>query len=259
MKSIYQNKEFAGYWNERAGDSGEVYKKFVLDPVMFKFIGNLENKVVLELGCGNGYLAKKFLLQNPKKVILMDISEYNLSYAKERCSDKKVDFITQDATKKWKIDSNSVDVVYSIMMLNEVANIKTPIQEAFRVLRKNGVFTFATVHPSWNLFAFAQEQLGVKPKNFSGLKSYFYRGYVKYIMGVDNKARPELAQKYKKEFEVAHYQRPFSDYFNQLTETGFVVKKVIEPEITKKLLKIAPRFSEKLDYPVGLIFHCLKS
>ncbi|MFH0739807.1 MAG: class I SAM-dependent methyltransferase [bacterium] len=258
MKSIYQNKEFAEYWNDRAGDSGEVYKRFALDPAMFKLIGSLENKVVLELGCGNGYLAKKFLNQKPKKVILMDISEYNLNYAKEKCSDKRITFLEQNATRKWRVNSNSIDIIYSVMMLNEVANIRTPIQEAFRVLKKKGIFTFAIVHPSWNLFAFAQEQIGVEPKKFKGLKNYFYRGHVKYVMGVDNKARPELAEKYKKTFEVDHFQKTFSDYFNQLTVSGFVVKKVLEPEITKALLKAAPRFSEKLDYPVGLIFHCVK-
>ncbi|MDD4989783.1 MAG: class I SAM-dependent methyltransferase [Candidatus Pacebacteria bacterium] len=258
MKSLYQNKEFAGYWDERAGNSGEVYKRFVLDPAMFKLVGNLKNKVVLELGCGNGYLVKKFIAQNPRKVILMDISEYNLNYAKEKCSDKRIVFLEQDATKQWKVNSNSVDVIYSVMMLNEVADIKTPTQEAFRVLKKNGIFTFAVVHPSWALFVYAQEKVGIKPKKFAGLKNYFHRGYSKYIMGVDNKARPLLAEKYKKEFEVEHYQRPFSDYFNQLTKDGFAVKKIVEPEITKKLLKVAPRFSEKLDYPMGLIFHCLK-
>lgn len=257
MKSLYQSKEFAEYWNERAGSLGGTYKRFVLDPIMFKLIGNLENKSVLELGCGNGYLAKKFISQNPKKVILLDISKYNLNHTKEKCPDKRIAFLEQDATKKWKVSSNSVDVIYSVMMLNEAANIKTPIQEAFRVLKKNGIFTFAITHPSWDLFVYAQEQLGVKPKNFAGLKNYFYRGYSKYVMCVDNKVRPLLAEKYKKDFKVEHYQRPFSDYFNQLTETGFVVKNIIEPEITKRILKAVPRFSEKLDYPIGLIFHCL--
>src|SRR5262245_57087646 len=55
QKSLYQNETFAEFWNERAGDSGEVYKRFVLDPLMLRLVGSLKKKTIIELGCGNGY------------------------------------------------------------------------------------------------------------------------------------------------------------------------------------------------------------
>jgi hypothetical protein len=61
MKSIYQDKQFAEYWNRRAGDSGEAYKRYVLDPIMLKLVNSFTNKTIFELGCGNGYLAEKFI------------------------------------------------------------------------------------------------------------------------------------------------------------------------------------------------------
>lgn len=81
MKSKYQDPVFASYWNERAGTEGEVYKRYILDPIMLKYAGNLEGKTVLDLGCGNGYLAAKLLTFNPGKIILFDISKYNIAYA----------------------------------------------------------------------------------------------------------------------------------------------------------------------------------
>ena len=67
--SIYQDKAFSDYWNERAGETGEVYIRFVLDPLLFHEIGDFTNKIVLELGCGNGYLAKRFLAEGVEHLI----------------------------------------------------------------------------------------------------------------------------------------------------------------------------------------------
>ena len=258
MKSIYQNKQFAEYWNKRTGDYGEVYKRYVLDPIMFKLVNSFANKTVFELGCGNGYLAQKFIKKKVKKLILTDISKHNLEFAKQKFQDDKIEYIEQDATKKWKVSSSSIDIIYSNMMLNEVENIKTPISESFRVLKKNGIFVFSVTHPSWDLFIFAQEKAGKKSKKIKNLGNYFRRGFAKYIMGSDSKTNPDLAKEFKKEFEVEHYQRPLSDYFDALIKAGFKVDKIIEPELTKELLKNNPRFKEYEDHPIGLIFCCSK-
>lgn len=259
MKSLYQNETLAEYWNKRAGNEGEIYKRLILDPIMFKLVGSFEGKTILDLGCGNGYLVKQFLLQNPKKVILMDISEYNLAFAREKTSDHRIVFTQHDATQPWPIKDNTMDIIYSNMMLNEIEDIKTPIQEAYRVLKRRGKFIFSVTHPSWNLYIFAQEQAGVSATKVKGLGGYFRRGYAKYIMGANSKTAPELSKYYKKEFEVEHYQRPLSDYFNTLISTGFEVKKIIEPELTSRLLKENPRFSDAKDYPIGLVFLSDKS
>jgi ubiquinone/menaquinone biosynthesis C-methylase UbiE len=258
MKSLYQYKKFASYWNKRAGNTGEIYKRLVLDPIMFDAVGSLNEKVVFELGCGNGYLALKFIKQNPKSLILADISEYNLEFAKEKCADPRVSFLEQDATEKWRVDSDSVDIVYSNMMLNEVENIKTPIEETFRVLKNGGIFIFSVTHPSWDLFVFAQEKAGKKSNKIQGIGNYFRRGFAKFIMGIDSKTNPALSEEFGEQFKVEHYQRPLSDYFNQLVEANFFVRKIFEPELTEQLLEENPRFVEYKDYPIGLIFCAVK-
>jgi ubiquinone/menaquinone biosynthesis C-methylase UbiE len=258
QKSLYQDKIFANYWNERAGDNGEAYKRYVLDPLMFKLVGDFKDKVVLELGCGNGYLAPKLLKQSPKRIIMMDISEHNLEHAKARCNDPKISFLLHDATEPWKVGSSNIDIVYSNMMLNEVENIKTPIEEGFRVLRGGGVFVFSVTHPAWDLFVYAQEKAGLPSKKIKDLGGYFWRGFSKFIMSGDSRNKPELREKYNQEFEVEHYHRPIADYFEQLVQAGFVVNRLLEPELTEELLQNNPRFADYKDNPIGLIFYCTK-
>ena len=256
--NIYQNPKFASYWNERAGEEGEVYKRDILDPIMFGLLGDLGNKTILELGCGNGYLGKRFLKQRPHRVILTDISERNIKFAKRKTNRENIDCIIMDATKKWPIDTESLDIVYSNMMLKEIENIKTPISEAYRTLKNAGQFVFSVTHPSWDLYIYAQEKAGRKSKKIKGLGGYFTRNYSKYIMGSNSKTNPDLYKTYGKEFEVEHFHRPLEDYFNSLVEFGFQVKKLFEPEMSSEFLKENPRFSEYKDHPVSLIFYSIK-
>ncbi len=154
QQSLYQDETFANYWNDRVGTVGEAYKRYVLDALLFKLVDNFKDKVVLELGCDNGYLAPKFIDQSPKRVVMMDISEYNLRHAAAKCQDQRMEFLAQDATKPWKVRSASIDIVYSNMMLNEIKAIRTPVEEAFRVLRKKvNLYSLLSILPGIYLYS----------------------------------------------------------------------------------------------------------
>ncbi len=173
MKSIYHDITFAEFWNNRSGDQGEDYKRYILDPLMLKLVGSLENKTVLELGCGNGYMAQKFINSGASRIVLMDISTENLKYAKEKANNHKIELVEHDATCPWPFQNEEFYTVYSNMMLNEVQNIETPINEAFRVLKKEGKFIFSILHPAFLLFFYAQQQVGTNSGKFKNLKGYF--------------------------------------------------------------------------------------
>jgi SAM-dependent methyltransferase len=169
-----------------------------------------------------------------------------------------VSFVQHDATKPWKIESAAIDIIYSNMMLNEIENITSPIREAFRVLKNGGAFIFSVTHPAWDLFEYVQEKAGTPSTKVKGVGGYFRRGPAKFLMGAGSKTSPELKEKYGKEFEVEHYQRPISDYFNALIDAGFSVNRLLEPELTEELLRHAPRFMVYAHNPIGLIFYCTK-
>lgn len=256
--SIYLDPEFAKYWNERAGEKGEVYKRYVLDPIMFKLIGSLKDKTILELGCGNGYLGPKFIEENPEKILMMDISKFNLENAAKKTQSKLVDFIQQDVTTPWgNILDESIDVIYSNMMLNEIDNIHTPIAEAWRTLNPDGLLVFSVTHPAWDLFVHAQERAGIKSVKIMGLGGYFRRGYARFIMGSRDPSSTHTKQT-PRTYEVNHYQRPIQDYIDPLLKTGFTLRSFIEPELTENLLEEQPKFAEYKDNPIGLIILCSK-
>ena len=115
---------------------------------MFGLVGNFKKKSVVELGCGNGYLAPKFLSDGVSTLIMMNISEHNLRYAAGKCTDSRVSFLEQDATNPWKLRDEAHDVAYSNMMLNEVEDIKPPSLKHIVFCVREAYSYFSVTHPA---------------------------------------------------------------------------------------------------------------
>ena len=188
----------------------------------------------------------------------MDISEHNLKNAQSKTNDPRVEFLLQDVTKRWQFENNEAEVIYSNMMFNEIEDISTPFNEAFRVLNPGGILAFSVTHPAWDLYIFARASAGEKATKIRNLGNYFRRGYAEFMMNADPTSVTTNHEKYPEPFVVEHFQRPVSDYFNALTDAGFVVEKMLEPPVTEELLTHAPGMAGYADHPVGLIFYCRK-
>lgn len=255
---LFQTKDFAEFWNQISGSEGQTYKRYVLRPEMLRLSGPLKGKAVLDLGCGNGYMGPIFLRKGAKRVVLTDISDLNLEHAKKLNESKKTELVRQDATKRWKFRSGEFDVIYSDMMLNEIENIRTPIREAFRTLKKKGRFVAAVTHPAWDLFEYSAQKATGRPSGIlKGVGNYFFRGFTKFLMGSES-LKPKSGSEYPQTFELEHYQRPISDYFNELISAGFKVETISEPPLNSEILDAFPGYRELADTPIGLIFVATK-
>ena len=111
----------------------------------------LENKDVVEIGCGNGvqsiYIYQNF---NPSKVTGIDLSEANIEIAeseKERLKAEKVSFLVDDAQDMKHIPSESVDVVINIESAFHYPDKTAFLKEIHRVLKPGGQFLIADILP----------------------------------------------------------------------------------------------------------------
>ena len=76
-----------------------------------------------------------FVKKGAARIVLMDISQANIEIAKNRNTSRNVEFLCQDATQKWKLKSNTLDFVFSDMILNEIRNI--PMSRASQIFTKS--------------------------------------------------------------------------------------------------------------------------
>ncbi|CAF5106239.1 unnamed protein product, partial [Rotaria magnacalcarata] len=52
----HQWNKHAEVWNQYIGDDGDSNRQESSDIYLWKYIGNVDDKVILDAGCGNGYL-----------------------------------------------------------------------------------------------------------------------------------------------------------------------------------------------------------
>ncbi len=126
------------------------YNRDIEVPALIKMIGDVKNKIVLDMGCGFGDHAKKLSKQNYKKLVGFDISKELVKYANQQKIPNST-FYVGEMSKKLKHEDLSFDIVYSSLAIHYIKNINKLFKEVNRVLKKKGIFCFSTGHPIFNL------------------------------------------------------------------------------------------------------------
>ncbi len=118
-----------------------------LDKIVTRIsLTDLHNKNVLEIGCGTGKNTE-FLVENAKSVVAVDFSEKMLKIAKEKINAENVTFQNLDITKNWNFGNETFDILQGNLVLEHIENLKPICQEAFRVLKPNGILFLCELHP----------------------------------------------------------------------------------------------------------------
>ena len=97
---------------------------------------------ILDVGCGNGWVAKKFLSKG-KLVLSLDVSAVNPSKAKELYPSEKHFGVVADSFQL-PINENSFDCVIASEIIEHVVDPKEFIKELFRVVKKGGRLIITT-------------------------------------------------------------------------------------------------------------------
>ncbi|WP_441003983.1 malonyl-ACP O-methyltransferase BioC [Pseudocolwellia agarivorans] len=97
---------------------------------------------VVDLGCGTGFFTN-ILASKYKQVIGVDISKGMLKFAEEK-STHDIKWIEADAFKL-PIEDESVDVIYSNLMIQWCNPLSDLLTEMTRILKPGGLFVFSTL------------------------------------------------------------------------------------------------------------------
>ncbi|MBS3771230.1 MAG: class I SAM-dependent methyltransferase [Bacteroidales bacterium] len=110
-------------------------------------VGSIQDKTVLEVGCGNGtqciYMYNNFL---PGKTIGVDINQNNIELAKHlKNGHEKLEFHVDDAQKLDKIPDNSIDILFCIESAFHYPHKQSFFEQVERVLKPSGEFLIADI------------------------------------------------------------------------------------------------------------------
>ena len=108
------------------------------DPIVHWPDINVQNKNVLDLGCGPGVLLSD-MAPRATKVIGVDTSHKMIEEARiTHQKNKKISFL-EARLEELPVKNNSADAVVASMVLHHVSNPPLVLQEASRILKEKGI------------------------------------------------------------------------------------------------------------------------
>jgi ubiquinone/menaquinone biosynthesis C-methylase UbiE len=206
----YEGRKARNYYDVVRSDAEE---KFGIDANVFKYLKeiipkNLKNKVILDLGCGDGRWSEYLSKLGAKKVFGIDISQDMLDLAKQRIKDKllsNIKIIRADI-QNLPFSNFSIDLAFSVFSLMYFRNLEAVIKEIGRTLKNGGHLYIAT-----NIIQIDKKDVEEKLKGTS----------VPVILGIDNRKIP-----------VENLVQPRKQYLDAFSASGLVLEqeKYFEPE-----------------------------
>lgn len=204
---------------------------------------NLENKIILDLGCGFGWHCKYAIENKAKKVIGVDLSEKMLSQAKKINEDISIDYINS-SIEEVEVKNEYFDVVISSLALHYVEDFYKVCKKVYYSLKDDGDFVFSVEHPIFTAYG-TQAWYTDKSGNILHwpVDNYFYEG--------------KRESKFLGE-DVIKYHKTLTTYINELLKCGFEIKEVIEPMPPKKMLDEVDGMKDELRRPMMLLISAKK-
>jgi len=240
--------KFAKVYSDSHGEEGDYFHKTQIDPGIYKVVGDVKGKTVYDLGCGNGYISRKFAKEGAR-VFASDISSELIKIAQEKSEKLDIHYSVRDGNDFSGFEDNQFDVVVMNMVIHYIEDLDKLFEGISRVLKPNGILAFSTSHffrvespySDW-----IKGEINGKEKLFIKVTNYLESYSVKTKGGWDN------------ETELTIYNRPLNVLVNTMSKHGLYLKEVYEPES----VGFARSFSEELQkshhIPTFIIFGAIK-
>lgn len=235
-------------WTKNQSESAKkpnYSKLYVSKPAYLDMIGDVKDKSIAELGCGNGYWLKILSDQGVKECYGVDNSKNQIKKAREDSNYEKINYEVEDATNKTSLEADYFDVVLIGHVILEMSNkekIQDLFNEAYRISKKGGILAFKDIHPFSPYVGFPNIEKDKKHK-------YFDSGHIFKV--VSNK--PDGSQTKYKDF---HWT--VSDILNAITNSGFIIEKVLEPDPTNETVKKYPYLKYRKGHPLTFLVKARK-
>jgi SAM-dependent methyltransferase len=203
-------------------------------PAMMALLPDLNGLRILDAGCGSGWYASQ-LLARGATVDAIDSSAGMVEHARRRLSAEKPRLTIQvaDLSTRLPFDDSTFDGALSPLVLHYMSDWRPALREIHRVLRPGGWLQFSTHHPAADAALF-------------GTRDYFGTEHV--------------TDHWDWCGAVEFYRRSLTEIFASLSDSGFVIDRVVEPVPTEEFRVLKPdAYSKLMHQPEFLIVRAFAS
>ncbi len=225
-KSIYDTPIFFNRY-QKLRENPISLNNIVEKPTMFSLLPNLENKRILDLGCGTGEHLDYYFSQGTSFVTGLDLSQSMIDEAKNNFAEKYKDhtaysFYCMPMENLGKINETNFDLITSSFAFHYVKNFTNLLLDIKQKLTPQGILIFSQEHP----IVTAHKQ-GYRWEKDHNKQQIAYR--------LNHYREEGLRERnwFKQPFKT--YHRTMATIINQLIQTGFEIIQIEEPMLENQV------------------------
>lgn len=230
--NVFENELFAKFWIDEVKNNIQIRKK-LLDPLLKKRMGDLSDKTVLDVGCGEGY-SSRLITNKLTKVIGIDINKKLISKASMKSPNFSF-FVSN--MNNLPFENSSINFILSCnsLMNADDETVASAIKEFYRVLKPKGKCLISILHPLY--FASHNEKFDIL--NYKDSKTIT----TNTINGFNN---------------FKEYVRPLSWYFEKFSHNRFSIISFDEIFLTN-FSGISKKHKKRIGYPIFSVFEIMRN
>jgi len=242
--------DLAAWRDRRMGERGDLWHRAIIDPTFLRVVGSVRGLRILDIGCGNGYLTRRWAREGASRSVGVDRSAASLRFARRREMRRPsgAEFVRRDSADLTGFGSGSFDLVAAHMSLMDIADAAATIREVRRVLAAGGRFIFSISHPCFDIDL--ESTWVVERAPFARENSVFrkVRGYRKerVIRVPWNVSKTEVAY-------TLSYHRTLATYLRYLRAAGLAVVRMEEPLPGPEAIRNSPQGAFMREIPLHLV------
>jgi cyclopropane fatty-acyl-phospholipid synthase-like methyltransferase len=223
----------------RKNDLG--FNNLIEQPIIRSLLPDLNDKVIMDIGCGFGDFCRYAATQGASKVKGIDPSVNMISEAKKNTSEKNIEYECIPV-ELYCANKNQFDVIVSSVAFHYVKDLPSVVKKVHSWL-KVGELVFSVEHP----ICTANPHV----RNGEDEEGIFHPVY-------NYRDEKEFKQKWFVD-DVIKYHRTVSTYINILIDTGFNIMNISEPMPDDSLIESRPEFAVHKIRPPLLVIAALKN
>jgi SAM-dependent methyltransferase len=230
----------AGWWQDEFTDGADPEYEEQMLPIVAKQLRGATR--VLDVGCGEGQVARHIKASVGSAVVGVDPSTNQLAVARERGGG--VAYVRGSAGAL-PVRDGAFDAVVACLVFEHITDVDAALAEVARCLEPGGVFLFLLNHPLLQVPGSGWIDDQVLDEQYWRVGPYL----------VEDVSLEEIAPGVMLPF----VHRPLSRYVNRLAEVGLLIEHMEEPAPPPGFVARAPEYAESVTIPRLLVLRTVKS
>ena len=204
-------------------------------PVILELAGDLANKRMLDLGCGDAAFGRDALTAGCQTYLGLDGSRHMVESARQTLTGT-IGKVIQATVEDWDYPVEAFDLAVSRLVLHYIKDVDAVFRRVYQTLASEGRFVFSVEHPV--ITSCDRGWQGNGPRQDWLVDDYFTTGQriTSWMSG-----------------EVIKYHRTIEHYFVSLQRAGFLVESLREAEPQRACFEDDSTYRRRKRIPLFLI------